>query len=397
MSAATKPLHDALEPMTLLERRYEDKQSLVVSVIPGQPDEPVVSRYGDAVWDLSPHWENSNIPRHSKRIHFEAIVFADGSRLVDPVHQATCESVKDLFYALCFRMSGASIRRTADYLRGFILWLVDVKGYHRIAQLDDALAYAAYSRSVPSLRMTKPTSIALHERFKAVQLFWTYRTLLTDTFRYPPFRQTTPAKLAGYRKDAVRQTAVIPDDLWQRLMAVALNTLDNADTLLCHRREIDTFIDDHRQQGQSEAAIVQRLLRQGVDRRALNTDLIHVRTACYIVIAGLTGIRNHEALGLELNCVRHDKVTVGDHPLETYYLRGITTKYEQPEEGVMVEWLANQDVHHAVAVLTRLSRNSVNGSMQKSLHCKPYPMRKDGRPAFGFNRARRNGHNDACF
>jgi len=82
-----------------------------------------------------------------------------------------------------------------------------------------------------------------------------------------------------------------------------------------------------------------------------------LRTACFIVIAYLSGMRTGEALNLERGCVSHDPTT------GLWLIEGRRFKGARDEQGSKIPegeqrrdpWVAAEKAAHAVAVLLRLA------------------------------------------
>ncbi|WP_322106001.1 hypothetical protein [Paraburkholderia sp. J41] len=92
------------------------------------------------------------------------------------------------------------------------------------------------------------------------------------------------------------------------------------------------------------------LMMQGYrSRRQVQTELVHLRTACYILCAAFSGMRDSELASLEVGCfvkrTGYDGETV-------CWLKGTTYKLERDPKPA--EWMVPAIVGKAVAVATRL-------------------------------------------
>ncbi|WP_087671262.1 tyrosine-type recombinase/integrase, partial [Caballeronia humi] len=84
-------------------------------------------------------------------------------------------------------------------------------------------------------------------------------------------------------------------------------------------------------------------------RPAASIELFHLRTACYIVCAAFSGMRDSELASLEVGCFIARK---GFDGATLHWLRGTTYKLEH--EPRPAEWMVPEVVGKAVAVATRL-------------------------------------------
>jgi integrase len=95
-----------------------------------------------------------------------------------------------------------------------------------------------------------------------------------------------------------------------------------------------------------------RLLEQHgyVSRRAFRQDMTRLRTACYIICAAFSGMRDSELASLNVDCFIKKRGFGGDL---FYWLKGTTYKLEH--EPRATEWMVPEIVGKAVKVAIRLS------------------------------------------
>jgi hypothetical protein len=94
-----------------------------------------------------------------------------------------------------------------------------------------------------------------------------------------------------------------------------------------------------------------RSWRPGLDPFSLNREITHLRAACWIVIAYLSGMRDKEVRELRRDCAFTEP---GDDGRVRYKLRGRVFKGRKLS-GDDAEWVVLEVVHRAVAILRELN------------------------------------------
>ncbi len=321
----------------------------------------VISLYGDYAWNLSPHIHTRNKAASSKIIDFSSPQFADGSRLTDPQHAGLLESVKALIYVRLSRNSHHSCKPLSTItaiglwmnLCPLLRWMVD-GSYDRFASLtsDACLSYVEHSRkrsvweySANGRPDKKLTASTLYNYFVSVEDLWHFREFLPDALQEHPWPGQSAGSLAGIKKggtDRAAKTEQIPDRLMGQLMQESLCYVTGGygDQLLACRNA----------QTESES-INEHLSRLGLNSwQAVKPELNRLHTACYIVIAGLSGMRDSEMASLETGCYYEregwDGAVYG-------WIKGHTYKLE--EDPKPVEWMVPPVVKNAVDMITQVT------------------------------------------
>ncbi len=315
----------------------------VVSLVGGR----VLSRYGDATWDLSPYIPTRNGRQTS--IRFEAL-FADGTCLTDACHAQLLESAKRFLYSrwrvkaphsgkyICARTVSNNWRQ----LVALIKWMI-TEGIASFSALTSDLCQK-YCASQGHLKGST--------RIINLQVLTTYYDLseyLLDRLPEYPWGDSAPIVLVGNghvaRANGSRMptTEVIPTRILQLIVQHALDYLENRSKgLLAARDYAATVSSAERAAGLSERFGIQ-------SSRELKEELTRLRTACHIVCVAFSGMRDSEVASLEVGCFAK---RVGFDGEEYCWLKGMTYKLE--EDPTPAEWMVPEIVGLAVDVATRL-------------------------------------------
>lgn len=332
----------------------------------------VLSRYGDPVWIFSPYIHTRNKPASDKMIDFSSMQFAGGSRLTDPQHAGLLAGVKAFLYVRLScnsprngkPLSGASVVNLWRYFRPLLRWMVGA-GYGCFADLtpEACLAYVDHSKnrttwehSTGGRKDKKLTADVLYNYYVCVEDLWNLRECLADALREHPWPGQSAGSLAGVKKggaDRDSKTKQIPDRLMSKLMQGALRYVADGygDQLLAFRNARDEGrpIDDN-------------LTRLGLENwPEVRQEITRLHTACYVLIAGLSGMRDSEIASLETGCYYEHEGWDG----ATYgWLKGYTYKLE--EDPKPVEWMVPPAVEKAVEMVTRVTA-PLRGELEKQI------------------------------
>lgn len=311
----------------------------------------VVSRYGDRVWQLG--GARRNVNRAKLRVDFDA---------VPEKFQAIARAV--LYRYMRRGLPGGkrpgvrSVLRLFDGLLPFFRYLSD-SGLTSVDEIDEAICkrYVNLAKSKTKQLGATPTSLPLSEttlsmRFRAVEQFYSLSQYTQTPMQAPPWVGASAAGLAGDTGPSGGKTPLIPDQDFVKLFQAATDDLKRADEMLRLRDELDRLEHAYLR---SHSATVRKLKNNLLDETGwtgglitFNRALIDLRTACYIVVASLTGCRIHE-----LASVRSDPcyATEGDDGEVYWWMRGVSTKTDEgrtewmiPPAGVealrVMEWWA---------------------------------------------------------
>ncbi|MGA2401725.1 MAG: hypothetical protein ABSG91_08455 [Syntrophobacteraceae bacterium] len=373
-----------LKPDGALNLRMLSEESRHALVIASSRNGLVLSCYGDHVWNLSPYIHTRNKAASDMIIDFSSPQFAEGSRLTDPQHAGLLEGVKALLYVRLSQnsphsgkpLSGITVVKLWMNLCPLLRWMASA-GYGRFAALTAGacLAYVDHSRNRPVWEHSpngrpdkKLTSATLYNHFVCVEELWHFREFLPDALKEHPWPGQSAGSLAGVKKGGIDRTAKteqIPGRLMSILMQEALRYVTDGygDQLLaCRNAHVEG------------KPINEHLTRLGLSTwRAVKEELTRLHTSCYIVIAGLSGMRDSEMASLETGCYYEHEGWDG----ATYgWLKGYTYKLE--EDPKPVEWMVPPVVKNVVEMITQVTatlRDELEhqiGTLEAKLRDLPY-------------------------
>ncbi|HEM7890669.1 hypothetical protein [Burkholderia cepacia] len=349
MTSATKT---ASEPTTLFEQPHHvlglsivERNSLIVSMRKVGKTWVVVSRYGDDVWWLSGF--TTNTIKAEMKMDFLAIPaeFRD--------------SLKAIIYRLMLRgrtghkpPRARHLSKTFAVMGLFLEYLQSI----RISSLTNVspLACAHYAATCKTRTGRSLAPSTLRIRLNAVETLYELSQYSdTPMPEYPWAGSTVRQMVEDERGQAEpRKTPLMPDNVFTTLFQSAWDVLQEADKLLDLRDEMARIIAENA--GVSlkgaKAKANKRLREFGFSggSRKLESELLEIRTAAYIVIASVSGCRNHELAYL---CTNAYYSTEDDDGNLYWWMRSKSTK---TDEG-LTEWMVPEAAVTALKVMERWS------------------------------------------
>lgn len=297
-----------------------------------------ISRYHEDIWQLDFAKRNANRARF--RIDFHAV--------------PACfrEVVKAVMYRYLRRgISGrrrpaaASVVSEFYYLLPFICYISE-RGIESVSEITESVCKEYVTEStlqrkqrgrVKSELPLSPPSLTA--RFRAVERFYTLSQHTDSPMSVHPWAGINAARLAGDTERIRGKTPLIPDEAFSRLFKAASTDVERADHLLQMRGELSQL--DNILQGSHPATIRKAkndlLCRAGWNDGLVeyNKALLDIRTACFIVIASLTGCRIHELSAVEVDACY---ATEGDEGEVYWWMRSVSTKtYEGRTQWMIPE------------------------------------------------------------
>ncbi|CAG0929124.1 hypothetical protein RHDC3_00991 [Rhodocyclaceae bacterium] len=196
-----------------------------------------------------------------------------------------------------------------NWLKGatvFLTWLDD-RGVARLQDVSPlvCIQYVEAQKSILS-RYGKPLKRgALAHRFFAVEAIYELSQKTDDPMQLPPWPDTSAKRLAGVTDGGPYKgmTPRIPDSVFCALFQAAWDIVQKGNHWLDLRDGLDRI--DVEYGHLTRMPIKTRKNRFLADSgwhdglRAFNNQLLALRTACYIVVASLSGCRNHELAYLQ--------------------------------------------------------------------------------------------------
>lgn len=332
MSAATPSNRALPAPMLVGQAAHvralspHERDTLIVSTRKVDGQWVIVSAYADMVWWLANPTTNSI--KAQTKLDFEQIA------------PAFRDATKAMMYRLIRRgrdqqkRSGtASIVKTFTVIQPFLEFLGSL-GIDSLAQATPAVCYQyvdACRRALTNPVSTKRQPLkpsGLYKRFQAVEAIHELSQYSDDPMIRAPWPDTSADRLSGYgrsKRDSGTQTPLMPDDVFERLYQRAWATIQGAERLL----DLRDHLNDMTIEALSEGMVLNRknkaLASLGWEHglKGLRTALLELRTACYVVIASLSGCRNHEMSFVRAGAYYS---TVGDEGERYWWMRSKSTK-----------------------------------------------------------------------
>lgn len=350
-NAARIQLQYVNQPVDVRPLKGPERDDLIVSIsdVDGQP--VVLSRYGDNTWFAPSRTTNVRVSTASLRFLMlpeqfrpvcKAVMYRysrrglDGRRPPAQSHQvSTMANIKPFLLHLC----RLGIRRLAD-----------------VTPLACSTYVQASRERRTRGRLMKPA--ALLQAFLAVELLYELSQFTDDPMACHPWPDSSASHLtgmtgAGRELHRGGQTPLIPDDVFCKLFQYAWDIVERADKLMDLRDEIQRI--GHSGAGKHEATIWTRKrerLRQagfigGLDD--LNRKVVEIRTACYVVIASLSGCRNHEIAFIQTGACKKEVDPEGNI---IWWLHSRSTKTGAGN----TRWMVPEAAVRAVKVMERWAR-----------------------------------------
>ncbi len=359
-----------LNPQPINGFSPKKKASLPVSIAIQPNGTPiVVSRYEDDTWDFYPYIPQENLKYSNKVINW-SLSLPDGRKLTDPEHSRLLESTKDFIWSLFSdplegnkRPKMTTLIGKFSYIQPLLRWMVSL-GLNQFAQLDgQTLNYVTIARrgvnGNPNVNDT-----TLRDRLIIVEYIFIQRNKLKDALQVHPWPHETAQSLSGVKRGGVNRkptTKVIPDSIASKLAVAALEYVQNRSANILDAIQAASIVTDDKACIGKQAKVDARTL---LARKAgykgmleLKTEVIRLRTACYIIINMFTGIRDSEMMSLAENCITHGRSL--DNTIDVIWLHGTIYK-----TGIRAKkWLVPPIVEEAVDVLTHLT-----AKMRNQLH-----------------------------
>jgi hypothetical protein len=271
-----------------------ERDRLIISSIRIDGALQVLSQYRDDTWQLSGACTN-------RRAAEMVINFAS---LPSPFRDVG----KAIFYRYIRRGRGGRVRpktltikNTFKSVNCFLMFLVRRK-VSCLAAITPFVCslYVDECRKSHSKRGALRSPGYLTQLFAAVELLHELSQFTDDAMPKPPWEGTSCKHLGGLTGGGKRtsKTPLIPDDVFTVLFQHAWRLVERADQLLTLRDELDQIRDRSRTQirrtiSSAKGRNLDKCEGPG-NRTELNRALIDLRTACYVVVASVSGCRNHE-------------------------------------------------------------------------------------------------------
>lgn len=340
------------QPADIRPLSMSEKDALVVSAVQIDGDWKVVSRYGDTSWTLI--GGTTNDPASNRRLNF--------GRVPEPFRP----QLKEITYRYMRRGRALGKRPGVRTLRTFLVYAISFIRYLDeigIKQLTKAtpLACAGFvhaRRNHTGREGRSPTAGHLSRQFGSIEAIYELSQYTDDpmpSFPWPGDSAWNLAGLGGKQKsDVLRagKTPLIPDDTFCTLFQAAWDVVLQAERILDVRDELNSIQDKASEQSRVTTTMEMNRHLVGTEFknvRSFNHLVMDIRTACYIVVASLSGCRNHEMAYLQSNAC----YTTEDDDGEVYWW--MKSRSDKTEVG-HTEWMIPEAAATALKIMDRWAK-----------------------------------------
>jgi hypothetical protein len=348
LRAVTHPSKIKSQPQSVRSIKLEDRGQLVVTTRRIDGEWIVISRYGDDVWWLT--GSPTNVTNSVTKLDFGQI----------PTRFR--EVVKGMMYR--YRMRGRPGRKRPgpstmiNLLKNMTTFFnyVERLNVQKLSTVSPLLCanYAEYCKITPGKISGKPISAAhLCARLTAVEIIHELSQSTDQPLPQHPWEDSSAGEISGYgkaRRLTGNTTPLLSDELFSALFQKAWAIVEAADEILDLR---DAVLNLDPPPAATNAKYVQSLkwthlksLGWLENTSKFISDLVDIRTACYIVIASLSGCRNHEISFLRSKSYYS---TEDDEGERYWWMRSKSTK---TDEG-FTEWMIPDAAVTALKVMDR--------------------------------------------
>lgn len=322
----------------------DERNQLIVSMRKVNGSWVIVSRYKDDVWWLN--GATTNTIKADTKLDFNtlpATFRAVGKAIMYRLMRRGREGRK--------RQQAVALCRTLMSIRLFLDYLTKLG----ISSLEDVtpLVCSTYRQSCKT-RAGKPLAAAtLAIRLSAVEALYEASQFCDTPIREFPWLDDSAGGLSGRKKarsGSDTKTPLMPDDVFTRLFSEAWALLQRANDLLDARDAINQLAEtqDGLTKWKFKATRTELLRAHGYVKgyAELKNELLDIRTAAYIVIASVSGCRNHELAYLRTGAFYS---TEDDEGERYWWMRSTSTK---TDEGA-TEWMIPEAAVTALRVMDR--------------------------------------------
>ncbi|PZO07984.1 MAG: integrase [Lysobacteraceae bacterium] len=327
-----------------------ERDHLIISTIQIDGNWIIRSQYGDDIWQLT--GGTTNFRANRKRMDFTQV----------PAPYRTV--VKEAMYRYLMRGRDGSVKPSTltavsafKHINAFLHHLNSLKLKHLGAVTPlvcSTYVAACRSEKVKRRKRKKPLSAGeLAKRFQAVELLYEMSQFTATPIPTHPWPDSSANHLAGSTGAAQNRrsrTPLIPDEAFTTLFQEAYALMKRGDELLSIRDQLDALEEENIVlPGRAIKDLKNRHLKDiGWQRglRTFNMALIDLRTACYIIVASLSGCRNHELVYVQTDaCYRTE-----DDDGEVYWW--MRSQSDKTGAG-KAEWMVPEAAVEALQIMDR--------------------------------------------
>ena len=335
-----------------------ESTALIISMRKVDKTWVIVSRYEDDIW--LPKNPTTNTSRGDTKLDFRSIPTAFRNE------------VKATMYRMMRRGREGKKRPGASHLVNilcgtkYFLVYVEKLGIHSLAGITPLVcsAYVQYCRTLTTERNGKKklqadgsesflSGHALTGRFLSIELLYELSQFTDAPMPQHPWPETSAHHLSGYgkyRQEEEKKTPLIPDEHFCVLFQRAWSIVGKADWLLDLRDVSDRVKIESEGFSKPTLHLRRKIAIEALGWRGtyskLVRDTLEIRTACYVVIASLSGCRNHELAYLHTNASYSIE---GDEGELYWWMRSKSTKTDEGH----TEWMIPEAAVSALKIMDR--------------------------------------------
>jgi hypothetical protein len=339
----------------------DERDALVVSARTIGGHWLILSRYGDDRW----HFAGQPTNKQSSQL------FIDFSVIPAPL----CPSMKAIVYRYLRRgregkklPSHRSVMKLLADARPFVQHL-DRLGIARLADVTPMVC-ALYVEACKQHRQPKQAArsgallkgSSLSHRLAVVEALYELSQHTDDAMPSHPWSGTSFTHLAGLSGPGTGHrggtTPLMPDEVFTALFQHAWTAVERGSGLLDLRDGIEEIECRGNLTSNAIWCAKRRYLKEhgwAEGTLALSMALLELRTACYIVVASLSGCRNHELAFVQCGACYSTPIDV-DHPSEAvgvyWWMRSQSTKTGEGH----TEWMVPEAAMTALRLMERWAR-----------------------------------------
>jgi integrase len=289
------------------------RDSLVISSV-AHPEggSSVLSRFGDAAWDLSPYINSPGVTDVQKVLVWHADL---PSAMVNDIKIA-CYAWKHAGRSGRAPPSWLTVRIQAVMAQAFVRWLLHL----RLERFEEVTSLHVSNYLHHCLHELQLGSRGTRSRLECIETLWVFRKHLQHPMKSQPWPKTSVWKLSGASGNfETAATPIIPRDVQERLYNHCTAIIDSA------------------------RAVLQRL--EAGELPYWVPEAVRVRNAALYLVLITTGMRGDEALRIETGAYREEVV-------QGVKRRWVKTIESKTGKG-LTEYLCPNITGRALAVMDR--------------------------------------------
>jgi len=348
------------------------------------------SRFGDDVWELD-IFVAGRAPSDNRIFWSQEL--PDRAQITGVQHAGLIREVKQYLWSMALhpplgrkRSSPSTLSSHGKLLQVIVGWMAreGMASFRALTPMGvERLITWLRSRPGAGGKGTlAPTSVAGY--LNVVNTMFLQRAKLENSPVINPLPGETPFGAAGVSEATEGSIPFIPDDIAVHLLSKALDWVEvHSANILAAVEVRERTIAKLRRSGHCDrptSNAVARALRRaaitGPDGRpiaggaTLRTYMMHLSTACFVLIAGFVGMRPSEILSLQVGAIKH--YPLGETGVEQAYVVGRLFKTSDEPEGRQERWIAPVPVVQAVECLEKLSTSLREEAASSNLFLSKY-------------------------